>query len=261
MVAKICGIISHVLEMQYNLLCIHSVIGAQAAKAWKVSGCARRNPAMHHFAFWRDLHGSKTQRIPCEGKEQCHALDHRVHSCLSSLALCCARCTLQMKLRRMGGMYIVRSITQMPNKVPALIMDVLGLDLSSFIPKLWVQELEWCWAMWRSIGEMSQAKDAPAQKEWQEGKEKKNKPPPMLASCNADLIHLLTKKSCSCFTTTCRYMKCTTGLLPSAWVTVFFYAPYDILILSLGVQGSWGLSKFSGLFRTSRKMYERIFPC
>lgn len=47
----------------------------------------------------------------------------------------------------------------MPSKVPALIMDVLGLDLSSFMSKLWVQELEWCWAMWRSTGEMSQAKD------------------------------------------------------------------------------------------------------
>lgn len=33
MIAKIFGAILHVLKMQYNSLCIHNAIGAQAAKA------------------------------------------------------------------------------------------------------------------------------------------------------------------------------------------------------------------------------------
>lgn len=70
-VAKIFRTVLHVLKTQYNSLCTHSAIGAQTAKAWRVSGCARRNPATQHSAFWRALHSSKTQRICCEGKQEC----------------------------------------------------------------------------------------------------------------------------------------------------------------------------------------------
>lgn len=85
-VAKVLRTILRVLKKQFNSLCIYNAIGAQAARAWKVSGCARRNPVTQHSAFWRALNGSKARRISCEGKQDCNAFDHRVHSWLSSWA-------------------------------------------------------------------------------------------------------------------------------------------------------------------------------
>lgn len=95
-VAKIFRIILLLLKMQEKWLHTHNTLGVQAAEAWKVSGCARRNPATHHTAFQKALNSSKTQRISCEEKQECDTLDHKVHSWLSSLAPCTACSTVHM---------------------------------------------------------------------------------------------------------------------------------------------------------------------
>lgn len=94
--------------------------------------CKEESISTRHTAFQKALNCSQTQRISCEEKQECDTFDRRVHSWLSSLASYAARSTDHTQLHKMGGMYTIRSITQMTSKLPGLLnTDVLGLDLSS----------------------------------------------------------------------------------------------------------------------------------
>lgn len=91
MVAKIFGTILHFGDaIQLTVLLMHRL---QKQEKFQAVQGGTQPPRI--LLFEGNLKGAKPQRISCEGKQECHTLDHRVHSWLSSLALCSAHSTLQ----------------------------------------------------------------------------------------------------------------------------------------------------------------------